>query len=70
MVCPKVKLNDGEEGITDETHKIVETESTDATERWQYVKVQNENAKLFRMLDCKTEEDRQKAIERVKSFIA
>lgn len=68
--CADRKLDEGEEGITDETHKVVENQTTEGTtERWQYVKQLNENAKLFRMRNCQTQEDREKAISDVEEIL-
>lgn len=44
------KLKDGEEGITDETHRVEVCEMDESTvERYQYEYKENPNAKIFRI---------------------
>ena len=44
------KLKDGEEGITDETHRVEVCEMGESTvERYQYEYKENPNAKIFRI---------------------
>ncbi len=44
------KLADGEEGVTDETHKVVTCEMCDEkAERYQYEYKENPDARIFRL---------------------
>lgn len=64
-------LTDGEEGITDATHKVEEMSGMEGEEvqRVQYVLVWNEYATLFRMKFAHTEKEFLAAIKDVKTLI-
>ncbi|MDD4601728.1 MAG: hypothetical protein PHQ46_11860 [Negativicutes bacterium] len=43
------KINNGEDGAEDETHKIITTEQNDSTEKYQYELREDPNCSLLRL---------------------